>query len=116
MTYTAVITNTSTVDALNVDQLTDSIYGNLINGPVKASCTLGGAAVHFRTSSPSERASSALPGDGLGHPDQHTHRLRNRRRGDRVRTPTRRSWSSGHAAADADPTARPPPPPVPTLA
>ena len=45
VTYTAVVTNTSTVDPLNVDQLSDSIYGNLINGSPKAHCTLGGADV-----------------------------------------------------------------------
>ena len=43
VTFTAVITNTSPVDALLVDQLTDSIHGDLIRGPVKASCTHGGA-------------------------------------------------------------------------
>ena len=45
VTYTAVVTNTSTVDPLNVDRLTDSIYGDLLNGPTKAHCTLGGAGV-----------------------------------------------------------------------
>ena len=44
VTFTAVVTNTSRVDTLHVDRLVDSIYGDLIRGPVKASCTLGGAA------------------------------------------------------------------------
>ena len=42
--FTAVVTNTSRVDTLHVDRLLDSVYGDLINGPSKAACTLGGAA------------------------------------------------------------------------
>jgi uncharacterized repeat protein (TIGR01451 family) len=46
VSFTAIVTNTSTADALNIDRLTDSIYGDLIDGPVKASCTDGsGSAV-----------------------------------------------------------------------
>ncbi len=41
VTFTAVVTNTSPADSLNVDRLSDSIYGDLIDGPAKASCTLG---------------------------------------------------------------------------
>ena len=41
VTFTAVVTNTSPADSLDVDRLSDSIYGDLIDGPVKASCTLG---------------------------------------------------------------------------
>jgi von Willebrand factor type A domain len=41
VTFTAVVTNTSPADPLVIDRLSDSIYGDLINGPVKASCTLG---------------------------------------------------------------------------
>ena len=52
ITFTAVVTNTSPVDALMVDQLTDSIHGDLIRGPVKATCTYGGAAVTLPRSLP----------------------------------------------------------------
>ena len=52
VTFTAVITNTSPVDALLVDQLTDSILGDLIRGPVKASCTYGGSPVTLPRSLP----------------------------------------------------------------
>jgi hypothetical protein len=45
VTYTAVVTNTSLVDSLVIDKLVDSIYGDLINGPVKATCTYGGDPV-----------------------------------------------------------------------
>ena len=52
VTFTAVVTNTSPVDALLVDQLTDSIHGDLIRGQVKASCTYGGAPVTLPRSLP----------------------------------------------------------------
>ena len=52
ITFTAVVTNTSPVDALMVDQLTDSIHGDLIRGPVKATCTYGGTAVTLPRSLP----------------------------------------------------------------
>ena len=52
VTFTAVVTNTSPVDALLVDQLTDSIHGDLIRGPIKASCTYGGTAVTLPRSLP----------------------------------------------------------------
>jgi hypothetical protein len=45
VTYTAVVTNTSLVDSLVVDRLVDSIYGDLVAGPVKATCTYGGDPV-----------------------------------------------------------------------
>jgi uncharacterized repeat protein (TIGR01451 family) len=47
VTYTAVIENTSAADALTIDQLADSIYGNLINGLHKASCKYGDADVNL---------------------------------------------------------------------
>ncbi len=40
--YTIVITNTSKVDPLRVDQLDDNVYGDLVNGPNKATCDYGG--------------------------------------------------------------------------
>ncbi len=40
--YTIVITNTSKVDPLRVDQLDDNVYGDLVNGPNKAACDYGG--------------------------------------------------------------------------
>ena len=52
VTFTAVVTNTSPVDALRVDQLVDSIHGDLIRGPIKASCTLGGSPVTLPRSLP----------------------------------------------------------------
>ena len=52
VTFTAVVTNTSPVDALLVDQLTDSIHGDLIRGPAKASCTYGGTPVTLPRSLP----------------------------------------------------------------
>ena len=52
ITFTAVVTNTSPVDALMVDRLTDSIHGDLIGGPVKATCTYGGTAVTLPRSLP----------------------------------------------------------------
>ncbi len=52
VTFTAVVTNTSPVDALLVDQLVDSIHGDLIRGPVKASCTYGGSPVTLPRSLP----------------------------------------------------------------
>ena len=52
ITFTAVVTNTSPVDALMVDQLIDSIHGDLIRGPIKASCTYGGSAVTLPRSLP----------------------------------------------------------------
>ena len=52
VTFTAVVTNTSPVDALVVDQLTDSIHGDLIRGPIKATCTYGGTAVTLPRSLP----------------------------------------------------------------
>ena len=52
VTFTAVVTNTSPVDALLVDQLIDSIHGDLIRGPVKASCTYGGSPVTLPRSLP----------------------------------------------------------------
>ena len=52
VTFTTVVTNTSPVDALMVDQLVDSIHGDLIRGPVKASCTLGGSPVTLPRSLP----------------------------------------------------------------
>ena len=42
VTFTAVVTNTSSVDPLKIDTLTDSIYGNLLTGSTKATCTFGG--------------------------------------------------------------------------
>ena len=45
--YTVVIANTSTADALTVDRLVDSVYGDLIAGPNRASCTYGGEAVQL---------------------------------------------------------------------
>ena len=44
-TYTVVVTNTSKVDPLRVDQLADSVYGDLIAGPNTATCEYGGEAV-----------------------------------------------------------------------
>ena len=41
VTFTAVVTNTSQADPLEIDRLDDSIYGDLIGGPVKATCALG---------------------------------------------------------------------------
>ena len=41
------IANTSQVDALTVDRLVDSVYGDLIAGPNQASCTYGGEPVHL---------------------------------------------------------------------
>jgi uncharacterized repeat protein (TIGR01451 family) len=45
VTFTAVVTNTSSVDPLTIDTLTDSIYGNLLTGSTKATCTFGGNVV-----------------------------------------------------------------------
>jgi uncharacterized repeat protein (TIGR01451 family) len=45
VTYTAVITNTSVADTVRIDQLSDSIYGNLITGIHRAACTYGGDKV-----------------------------------------------------------------------
>ena len=45
VTFTAVVTNTSSVDPLTIDTLTDSIYGNLLTGSTKATCKFGGNVV-----------------------------------------------------------------------
>jgi uncharacterized repeat protein (TIGR01451 family) len=52
VTFKAVVTNTSQVSpgqskdgTLTIDSLSDSIYGNLITGPTKATCTFGGTIV-----------------------------------------------------------------------
>ena len=45
VTFTAVVTNTSSVDPLTIDTLTDSIYGNLLTGATKATCKFGGNVV-----------------------------------------------------------------------
>ena len=109
VTFTAVVTNTSRVDTLHVDRLVDSIYGDLIRGPVKAELyprrRCGSAAIR----PPSRREHRVqLHGDGLDHPDRHDHRLGNRRRRKpRRRRRGRRGSRQHHAAALAwaDPAA-----------
>ena len=63
--YTIVITNTSEVDRAAVDQLDDSVYGDLITGPNKATATYGGdpvaAAVHAAGRPEHDAARSASP-------------------------------------------------------
>ena len=43
--YTVVVTNTSKVDHVQVDRLEDSVYGDLIAGPNKATCEYSGEPV-----------------------------------------------------------------------
>ena len=43
--YTVVVTNTSKVDDVEVDRLEDSVYGDLIAGPNKATCEYSGEPV-----------------------------------------------------------------------
>jgi hypothetical protein len=43
--YTVVVTNTSKVDDLHVDRLEDSVYGDLIAGPNRATCEYSGDPV-----------------------------------------------------------------------
>jgi hypothetical protein len=47
VTFSLVVTNTSVAGALDLDQLRDSIYGDLIDGPVRAVCTFGHDIVRF---------------------------------------------------------------------
>ena len=47
VTYTAVVTNTSVADTLTIDQLVDSVYGDLLTGPVRATCLYGPDPVTF---------------------------------------------------------------------
>ena len=47
VTYTAVVTNTSVADTLTIDQLVDSVYGDLLTGPVRATCLYGADPVTF---------------------------------------------------------------------
>ena len=47
VTFTAVVTNTSSKDALSIDTLSDSIYGDLITGLTKATCKFGQQTVSF---------------------------------------------------------------------
>ena len=47
VTYTAVVTNTSVADTLMIDTLSDSVYGDLLTGPVRATCLYGDSPVTF---------------------------------------------------------------------
>ena len=106
VTFTAVITNTSPVDALLVDQLTDSILGDLIRGP-------GQGVLHLRrepgdpAAEPSDRRELHLhvPRDRLHDRDRHRHRLGHRPRGEprrrRCRSARDRPGDAGARAARA---------------
>ena len=47
VTYSVVVTNTSNAGPLDVDQLRDSIYGDLLRGTVRAVCSYGSDTVRF---------------------------------------------------------------------
>ena len=88
-----------------VDRLTDSIHGDLIGGPIKATCTYGGTAVTLpRSLSDRRELHLHVPRERRRDRDRHRHCLGHRRR----REPGHRRRRSardrrGHAGAPAAP-------------